>query len=48
MNYEVLWKPAAEQQLADLWMNAADGNVVTAAADALDVYGRAHRCRVFS
>ncbi len=36
MTYHVIWKTAAEQLLADLWLNALDRNVVAAAADAFD------------
>jgi plasmid stabilization system protein ParE len=36
MRYEVLWGPIAIQQLAAIWLAAADRNAVTAAADWLD------------
>jgi hypothetical protein len=36
MNCTVLWRPLAEQQLAQLWVNAADRNAIAAAADAID------------
>ncbi len=36
MRYTVIWKPPAEQELADLWMNAEDRNVITDAADQID------------
>lgn len=36
MRYEVLWGPVAVQQLAAIWLAAADRNAVTAAADRLD------------
>ena len=36
MTYTVLWKPAAEQQLAQLWNEAADRAAVAAAADEID------------
>ncbi len=36
MIYTVLWKPAAEQQLAQLWTEAADRGAVAAAADQID------------
>ena len=36
MNYTVLWKPAAEQQLAALWPSAADRGAIAAAADGTD------------
>ena len=37
MNYAVLWVPAAEQELATIWMTAPDRNAVTVAAHAIDV-----------
>jgi hypothetical protein len=36
MRYTVIWQPSAEQELADLWMNAEDRNVITEAADQID------------
>ena len=36
MKYTVLWKPAAEQQVAQLWNEAADRAAVGAAADDID------------
>lgn len=36
MRYTVIWKPAAEQELADLWMNAEDRNAIAEAADQID------------
>jgi hypothetical protein len=36
MKYTVLWKPAAQQQLAQLWNEAADRGAVGAAADEID------------
>ena len=36
MNYTVLWDPAAEQELADVWITAADRAAVTSAADEID------------
>jgi hypothetical protein len=36
MIYTVLWRPLAEQQLAQLWNNAADRKTVTSAADTID------------
>ena len=36
MSYTVLWKPAAEGQLADIWTSANDRDAVTAAADGID------------
>jgi hypothetical protein len=37
MSYHVTWKPAAEQHLADLWLNAPDRKAISAASDALEV-----------
>ncbi len=28
MKYTVIWKPEAEQELADLWVKADDRNVI--------------------
>jgi len=36
MNWNVLWLPTAEQDLASVWLNAPDQDAVAAAADALD------------
>ena len=36
MKYSVQWKPNAEQQLAQLWVDADDRDAVTAAADAVE------------
>lgn len=36
MNYAVEWVPAAEQELADLWLGAASRAEVTRAAHAID------------
>jgi plasmid stabilization system protein ParE len=36
MSYSVTWQPAAENQLADLWLNAPDRDAITAAADRID------------
>jgi plasmid stabilization system protein ParE len=36
MSYTVLWKPAAERQLTELWIQAADQGAVAAAADRID------------
>jgi plasmid stabilization system protein ParE len=36
MRYTVLWKPAAEQELASIWMNASDRDNITAAANRID------------
>ena len=36
MMYTVIWRPAAERQLASLWTNAEDRQSVTQAADDID------------
>jgi plasmid stabilization system protein ParE len=36
MNYEVIWDPTAEQELAAAWLSAIDRNALTAAAAWLD------------
>jgi plasmid stabilization system protein ParE len=36
MKYKVDWLPAAEQELADIWLQAADRNAVSQAAHAID------------
>lgn len=36
MSWTVVWLPAAEQELAAVWMAAADRNAVTAASARLD------------
>jgi hypothetical protein len=36
MIYSVVWFPTAENQLAALWLNAPDRDVVRRSADALD------------
>jgi hypothetical protein len=33
MNFTVVWVPSAEDQLADLWLNARDRGALTRAAD---------------
>jgi plasmid stabilization system protein ParE len=37
MNYSVVWKPSAKDELADIWLSAANRNAVTQAAHAIDV-----------
>ena len=37
MNYSVVWKPSAKDELADIWLGAVDRNAVTQAAHAIDV-----------
>ena len=36
MKFTVVWKPAAERQLADIWLEATDRNSVTAATEAIE------------
>ncbi len=36
MNYTVTYKPSAEQELADIWMNAPNRQAVTEAAHRID------------
>lgn len=36
MKYTVVWKPRAEQELAELWMQAADRDIVGHAAQQID------------
>ena len=36
MIYTVVWRPAAENQLADLWINSSDQREVSKAADEMD------------
>src|SRR5438094_723354 len=36
MNYTVVWVPSAEQELAALWMDAANRDAVTRAAHEID------------
>lgn len=36
MRYTVIWQPAAEQELANLWMNAEDRQAIAEAADEID------------
>ena len=36
MKFTVVWKPAAERHLMEIWMLAADRDAVAKAADALD------------
>ncbi len=37
MRYTVVWTRAAQDQLADLWLRAANRNLVTQAAFAVDI-----------
>src|SRR5438309_11424973 len=37
MNYTVIWKSSAEQELARLWTQASDRTAVTSAANAIDI-----------
>ena len=36
MNYRVIWVPRAEQELAELWLNAPNRDAVTRAAQEID------------
>lgn len=36
MKFTVVWKPAAERQLADIWLDAADRNDVTTASEEIE------------
>ena len=36
MSWTVVYRPAAERDLAELWLRAPDRNAVAAAADAID------------
>ena len=36
MKFSVLWTPAAERDLADIWLNAPDREAIRSAADTLD------------
>jgi len=36
MRYTVLWRPSAEQNLAEIWTKAVDRGAVARAADAID------------
>ena len=36
MSYTVLWRPSAERDLAQIWIDAADRNQVSKAADAVE------------
>jgi plasmid stabilization system protein ParE len=36
MKYEVIWAPAAVDQLAELWTSSVDRNAVAAAADEIE------------
>jgi hypothetical protein len=37
MRFTVTWIPAAEENLADIWMRAADRQAVTSAAQTIDI-----------
>ena len=36
MKYTVVWKAAAEEELAQMWLDAADRSAVTVAANGID------------
>ena len=37
MNYRVVWRRRAKKEIADVWLNAADRNEVTAAAHRIEI-----------
>ena len=37
MRFTVIWRPSAEQKLAEIWIDADDRQAITSAADAIDV-----------
>ena len=37
MRFTVIWRPSAEQKLAEIWTDADDRQAITDAADAIDV-----------
>lgn len=41
MKYTVVWRPAAERALAEIWTNAQDRNRITDAANSIDALLRA-------
>ena len=36
MSYTVVWKPAAEEELTEIWSDAADRSAIAAAANEID------------
>lgn len=36
MKFTVVWKPAAERQLAEIWLSASDRDTVTSATEAIE------------
>jgi plasmid stabilization system protein ParE len=36
MKFRVVWKPAAERQLAEIWLSSPDRDAVTAASEAIE------------
>ena len=46
MKFTVIWQPSAEQELAQLWEDAADRRDITMASDAIVGLQRQHPCLV--
>jgi plasmid stabilization system protein ParE len=46
MTYTVVWRPSAEQALAEIWISADDRQPVTDAANAIDSLLRTRPCEV--
>ncbi len=42
MKYTLIWKPAVEDRLAQLWIEATDRQAIASAADEIDRYLRTH------
>ena len=42
MSYTVVWKPAAEEELARLWTEAVDRDAITTAANEIDQWLRSN------
>jgi len=42
MSYTVIWKPAAEDELAQIWTEAADRTAVATAANRIDQLLKSH------
>lgn len=40
MTFTVIWRPAAEQKLAEIWTASDDRQAITDAADAIDAFFR--------
>jgi plasmid stabilization system protein ParE len=46
MNYTVVWRPTAEQRLAQIWTDAVDRRAITDAADLIDAVLCASPCEI--